>query len=129
VVAEKTAESRFSFPLSPTVEAAAASWAYWPVPSLEDVFWIWARSDRHWTLRRETRVKWFRMDWIPLGPSSPVILIVDIMCDIFEVLHVCLDQKSSEKGEVWVLGIVYFYKSPRVLPTPNLLSLDLREYT
>ena len=48
------------------------------------------------------------------------------MRDIFEVLHVSLDEKSAQQCKVRVRRIVHLHKPPRVLPAANAFSLHLR---
>ena len=44
---------------------------------------------------------------------------MDIVGDVFEVLHVSPDDHIAEGEEVAVTDIVHFHDSPRVLPTAN----------
>ena len=58
--------------------------------------------------------------------SLPVVLIMHIMCDILEILHVCLDEEPPQERKVRVLGVVNLNEAPRVLAAADLLALDLK---
>ena len=48
------------------------------------------------------------------------------MCDVFQVLHVGLNDKSPEQGKVGVFDVVDFDKAPGILPPTHLLSIHLQ---
>ena len=56
---------------------------------------------------------------------SPIVFVVHIVRDIFEILHVSLDEEATEEGKVRVLGVVDLNEAPGVLTAADLLSLDL----
>ena len=50
---------------------------------------------------------------------------MNIMRNVFQVLHVSLDDEPPEQGEIGKLWIVNLDKSPGVLPSPHLSAGDL----
>lgn len=50
---------------------------------------------------------------------------MNIMCDIFKILHVSLNKKSPQKCKIGMNGIVNLDKSPWILSTPEFFALNL----
>ena len=53
-----------------------------------------------------------------------------IMRNIFKILHMCLNDESSQKGKIWMLRIIHFNEAPWILSASkflpsNLLNIDI----
>ena len=57
--------------------------------------------------------------------SHPVVLVVDVMGNVLQVLHVGLDEEAAEEGKVGVFRVVHLHEAPGILTAADLLALDL----
>ena len=48
-----------------------------------------------------------------------------VVSDVFQVLHVCLDDEPPEQSKVRVFDVVHFDKAPGVLPPSHLFPVHL----
>ncbi len=51
---------------------------------------------------------------------------MNIVRDVFQILHVSLNKKFSKESKVRVRGIVDLNESPRVLTTTNFAAINLK---
>lgn len=56
---------------------------------------------------------------------TAVILIVDVVGDVLQILHVGSDQHVAQHGEVAVFSVLHFSDAPRILPSSDLLPVHL----
>lgn len=56
---------------------------------------------------------------------DPVVFVVDVVRDVFEILHVSLNEESPEEGEVRMFRVLNFNETPRKLPAANPFAGNL----
>ena len=55
----------------------------------------------------------------------PVIFVVNVMSNIFKILHMRLNNEPSQKSKIWMFRIIHLDKPPWVLSASNLFSINL----
>ena len=50
----------------------------------------------------------------------PEVLIVAVVSDFFEVLHMAADEQVPQRNEITVLDRIHLHNTPRIFPRPDL---------